>query len=348
MQGAPTRSFASDNNSGVHPRVMQALAEANRDHVLAYGDDAWTQRAEAKLREAFGADARAFFVFNGTGANVLGLAAMMRPWECVLTTEWAHLASDECAAPEKFLGSKVVTIRAPEGKLTPESVKPFVKGIGDQHHAQPRVISITQSTELGTVYRPEEIRALADFAHQRQMYLHVDGARLANAAAALGVPLRAITTDAGVDVLSLGGTKNGLMFGEAVVALRPELAKDMRFLRKQGMQLASKMRFVSAQFEALLTDDLWRESAGHANRMARLLADEASRVPGVKLARPCEANAVFPILPKPAADALLRDWLFYPWNEATGEYRWVCSFDTTEDDVKRFVSALRDAMTKHR
>lgn len=342
MQG-PTRSFASDNNSGVHPRVMEALAAANRDHVLAYGDDVWTARAEARLRETFGEQARGFFVFNGTAANVIGLAAMTRAWHAVLTTEWAHIVNDECNAPEKYLGAKLVPIPTPDGKLTPARVKPHVKGIGDQHHAQPRVISITQSTELGTVYTPAEVRALADFAHEHGLLLHMDGARLANAAAALNLPLRALTTDAGVDMLSFGGTKNGLMFGEAIVALRPELAHDLKFLRKQGMHLASKMRFVAAQFEALLTDDLWRQSAGHANRMARLLAEEAGRA-GVRLARPVEANAVFPILPRAAADRLLKDWLFYPWNEAAGEYRWVCSFDTTEQDVARFGAALRAAL----
>ncbi len=346
MKG-PTRSFASDNNSGVHPRVMRALEDANRDHVLAYGDDPYTEAARRRFKQVLGEHAEAFFVFNGTAANVLGLASLVKPYHAVITSEWAHVAQDECGAPEKHLGTKLLLVAAPDGKLTPERVAPHVKGLGDQHHVQPRVVSITQSTELGTVYTPAEVRALADYCHARGMFLHVDGARIANAAAALGVELRAITTDAGVDVLSFGGTKNGLMFGEAVVLLRAGLADDFRFLRKQGMQLASKMRFVAAQFDALLQDDLWRKSAEHANRMAKLLAAETTKVPGVKLARPVEANAAFPLLPARVAEALQKDWLFYPWDPARGEYRWVCSFDTTEADVKAFVAALRDAMAKH-
>jgi len=341
MQG-PTRSFASDNNSGVHPKVMAALAAANRDHVLAYGDDAFTQRAEAKLREAFGAEA-AFLVFNGTGANVLGLQTLVRPHHAVLCSEHAHIATDECGAPEKHLGCKLLPLPAPEGKLTPAMLEAPLHALGNEHHSQPRVVSITQSTEVGTVYRPEEIRALSDFCHAKGLLLHMDGARLANAAAALGTSLRVLTKDVGVDVLSFGGTKNGLMFGEAVLFFRPGLAAEMKFLRKQGMQLASKMRFVAAQFDALLTDDLWRESAARANRMAALLAREASKVEGVKLARDAEANAVFAILPPETIRAMQQRWLFYTWSEARHEVRWVCSFDTTEDDINRFVADLRDA-----
>jgi threonine aldolase len=343
----PKRGFASDNNAGIHPVILEAIARANVGHALAYGGDPWTERAVARFREHLGSHVDVHFVFNGTGANVLGLSALLKPYHAILCSESAHINVDECGAPEKATGCKLVDIPTPDGKLTPALVEPRIRGLGDQHHVQPRVISISQSTEMGTVYTPEEIRALADLAHRHGLYLHMDGARISNAAAALGVPLRAITTDAGVDVLSFGGTKIGLMMGEAVVVFEPKLAPDFRFLRKQGMQLASKMRFVAAQFDALLRDDLWRRSAEHANRMARLLAAEAARVPGVALARPVEANAVFPILPARAAEALLQDWLFYPWDPARGEYRWVCSFDTTEGDVKAFVSALREAMARH-
>lgn len=335
------RTFASDNNSGVHPKVLEALARVNEGHVLAYGDDPHTAAATARLKAVFGDDAEVFFVFNGTAANVLSLKAMTQPYHAVLCAMGAHIDVDECGAPERFTGCKLLPIPTPDGKLTPDLVAPHVKGVGIQHHAQPRVVSITNSTEVGTVYAPHEVRALADFCHARGLRLHVDGARIANAAASLGVGLRELTRDAGVDALSLGGTKNGLMFGEAVLLFDPTLAGDFKFHRKQAMQLASKMRFVAAQFDALLEDDLWLRNARHANRMARLLAEEAAKVPGVELVRMPQANAVFARLPPAAIPLLQAEVPFYTWDEARHEGRWVASFDTTEDDVLRLVEALR-------
>lgn len=334
------RGFASDNNSGAHPEVLQALARANEGHVLAYGDDPFTQAATARLQEVLGPGAEVFFVFNGTAANVLCLKALTRPYDAVLCAAGAHIDVDECAAPERFLGGKLIPIPTPDGKLTPDLVAPHVKGVGVQHHAQPRVVSITQSTEVGTVYNPGEIKALADWCHARGMRLHVDGARVANAAAALGVGLRGLTRECGVDALSLGGTKNGLLYGEAVVLFDPALAEGFRFHRKQAMQLASKMRFVAAQFGALFEDGLWLRNARHANAMARLLADEAAKVPGVRLSRRPEANAVFARLPPASIPKVQAEWPFYVWDEATHEVRWVCSFDTTEDDVRGLVASL--------
>ena len=334
------RGFASDNWSGVHPRVLEAIARANVEHAPAYGADAWTERAAARVRDALGRpDAEVFPVFNGTGANVLGLSAVTRPWEAVLCAEGSHVSVDECNALERFAGVKLVPVRAPRGKLTPDLLRPHVKGVGSEHHAQPRVVSVTQSTEVGTVYRPEELQALRAFCDEHGLLLHVDGARLANAAATLGGDARAATL--GADVLSLGGTKNGALAAEAVVLLRPGLAPHFRFLRKQGMQLASKMRFVSAQLEALLADGLWLENARHANAMARLLAEEASRVPGVRIEHPVEANAVFARLPTHAIDACMAEVPFYRWEEDSDLVRWVCSFETTPADVRGFVEALR-------
>lgn len=340
------RTFASDNNSGIHPKVLEAIAAANVGHAKAYGDDEHTARATAAIRRLFGERAHPFFVFNGTAANVLGLQALARPHHAVLCAEGAHINVDECNAPERFLGCKLVDVPTPDGKLTPALLEPHVKGIGDQHHAQPRVVSITQSSELGTVYTPQEVRALADFAHERGMVLHMDGARLSNAAAGLGASPRALTADAGVDALSFGGTKNGLLAAEAVVLFDAALAEDFRFLRKQGMQLASKMRFVAAQFEAFLADDLWLRNAQHANRMAQLLAREASKVPGVSLVAPVQANAVFARLPLESIARVQEDVFFYTWDERAGVVRWVCSFDTTEDDVLRLVAALRRHLTR--
>lgn len=335
------RGFASDNNSGVHPKVLEALARVNEGHVLAYGDDPHTERALRRFRDVFGEDAQVFFVFNGTAANVLSLKALTRPYHAVLCAAGAHIDADECGAPERFLGTKLIPVPTPDGKLTPDLVAPHVKGVGVQHHVQPRVVSITNSTEVGTVYRPHEVRALADFAHARDMYLHVDGARIANAAVALGVGLRELTRDCGVDALSFGGAKNGLMYGEAVVLFDPALAEDFLYHRKQAMQLASKMRFVAAQFDALLEGDLWRGNARNANRMARLLAEEAAKVQGVELSRMPEANAVFARLPRESIAPLQREVPFYVWDEARDEVRWVASFDTTEEDVRRFVDAMR-------
>jgi len=338
----PERHFASDNNAPIHPDVLRAIGEANVGHVRAYGDDPWTKAMEERVREHFGRDALAFCAFGGTGANVLGLQALMKPHEAVLCAQGAHIDVDECGAPERYTGCKLIPIATPDGKLTPALVAARVRGVGDQHHVQPRVVAITQSTEVGTVYTPAEIRALADFAHSHAMFLHMDGARISNAAAALGASFRAITTDAGVDVLSFGGTKNGLMGAEAVVFTQGQHAAEFKFLRKQGMQLASKMRFVSTQIATLLSNDLWKKNAEHANAMARRLAEQATAVKGVRLAYPVQANGVFAVLPRAWIAPLQARSFFYVWDEDASVVRWMCSFDTTAEDVDRFASALRE------
>lgn len=341
---APSRSFASDNNAGVHPGVLEAISRANHGHVVAYGDDAYTRSAIKKFEEHFGPDIAVFFTFNGTGANVLSLQSLTRPFHSVLCSAFAHIYVDECGAPEKLTGCKLIPLPHRDGKITLDSVREAYHGIGDQHHSQPRVISITQATEMGTVYKPEEIQALAQFAHAHDMFLHVDGARIANGAVFLGQDLRRATRDLGVDVLSFGGTKNGILGGEAVVFFRRELSRDFLFLRKQSMQLASKMRFIAAQFEALLTNDLWRTTADHANRMARLLEKEVSRVPQVKIVWPVEANGVFAQVPKQAIEKIKQRYFFYTWMEEESIVRWMCSFDTTEEDVARFAEFVAEAV----
>jgi threonine aldolase len=341
----PPRGFASDNFAGAHPDVLAAVVAANEGHAAAYGADPWTAAAEGRFREHFGGGARAFPVFNGTGANVIALRAAARPFEGAICPETAHLNVDECGAPEAIAGIKLLTVVTPDGKLTPELARPRIARVGDQHAIQPRLVSISNATELGTVYRPEETRALARLAHEQGMLLHVDGARLANAAASTGASLAELSADAGVDVLSFGGTKNGLLFGDAVVVFRAELFPGLEFLRKQSLQLASKMRFVSAQFAALLEGDLWLRNARHANAMARRLADAVTGIDGVEITQPVEANAVFATLPRQAMEGLrsqLPDELpFYVWDERRGEVRWMCSWDTTDDDVDGFVAALR-------
>ena len=338
------RGFASDNNAGVHPEILEAVARANDGHVIAYGEDRFTRAAIAKFEEHFGTGIEVFFTFNGTGANVLGLQALCRPYNAVLCSDYAHIYTDECAAPEKFLGSKLIPLPHQDGKITVDLVRHAYHGIGDQHHVQARVISITQSTEMGTVYQPEEIRALADFAHRREMFLHMDGARIANAAVSLGQTLREATRDLGVDVLSFGGTKNGILGGEAVVFFHQDLGKDFLFLRKQGMQLASKMRFIAAQFEALLTNNLWRRSAEHANRMARMLEAELRKIPQVRIAWKVESNGVFAQIPGHAVETIKEQYFYYPWIEEECIVRWMCSFDTTEEDVRDFVSFVAEAV----
>ena len=338
------RGFASDNQAGVHPEVMAAIAAANEGHATAYGGDPWTAQAQQRFIDHFGPAAQAYPVFNGTGANVLCLEALTRPWQGVVCARSAHLNVDECGAPERA-GRKLLVVDTPDGRLTPELVAPLLVRIGDEHVVQPRVISITQSTELGTVYAPGAIAALAEWAHAHGMLLHVDGARLCNAAAALGVPLRALTTDAGVDALSFGGTKNGVMGAEAVVLLRDEVADGFRFRRKQAMQLASKMRFVSAQLDALLAGDLWERCAGHANEMARRLAGAVRDLPGLTITQPVEANAVFAVLAPEATESLQRDWPFYVWDDNTGEVRWMTAWDTTPENVDAFAAAVRTVLS---
>ncbi len=337
-------SFASDNHSGAHPAVLRALERANRGHCPAYGDDPLTIRVERRLARLFGPRAEARLVLTGTAANVIGLRCFTESYHAVFCAASSHLYRHECAAPETFLGAQIVPIPAPDGKLTPALLRPHLRGFGDPHEAQPRAISISQSTECGTVYTPAELRALARLAHRHGMILHVDGARLANAAASLGVPLRALCE--GVDVLSFGGTKNGLIGAEAVLLLRP--ASAFPFFRKQGMQLASKMRFVAAQFLALLEQDLWLKNARHANAMARRLEAAVRGLPGLEITQPVEANAVFARLPRRAVARLRKRFAFYVWDEARSEVRWMTSFDTEPEAVEAFAAAIRRELTASR
>ncbi|UFS58216.1 low specificity L-threonine aldolase [Subtercola endophyticus] len=334
------RGFASDNYAGVHPQVISAIAAANEGHQIAYGEDAYTAKLQEVVKGHFGDAAEAFPVFNGTGANVVGLQSMLPRWGAVVCTATAHIHTDENAAPERVGGLKLLTVETPDGKLTPELVDREAWGWGDEHRAQPLAVSITQTTELGTCYTPDEVRAIAEHAHAHGMTLHMDGARISNAAAYLGVPLAAFTSDAGVDVLSYGGTKNGLLYGEAVVVLNERASVGLTYLRKLDMQLSSKMRFVSAQLIALLGTDLWLESATHSNAMAQRLRAAVERMPGVTITRDTQSNAVFAIVPPGVADALRETFRFYDWNPATGEVRWMCAFDTTESDVDAFAAAL--------
>lgn len=338
------RLFASDNYAGAHPEVLEAIAVANDGHQTSYGEDAYTQALSELFAPHFGEDVTAYPVFNGTGANVVALSAAADRWGAVVCSEVAHIHTDEAGAPEKVAGLKLYPVPAPDGKLTPELVARAAWGFDDEHRAKPQVLSITQSTELGTVYTPVEVSELAEHAHGLGMAVHMDGARVANAAASLGVPVRAFTTDAGVDLLSFGGTKNGMLYGECVLALNPDLDRGLLRIRKHSMQLTSKMRFVSAQLEALLTDDLWLRSAAHANAMAARLAERAAAVPGISIEHPVQANGVFARLPKEVADAAREaGYLFYDWTPDGRVVRWMCSFDTTEDDVDGFVEALADA-----
>ena len=337
------RGFVSDNSATIHPAVLDAIATVNVGHAAGYGHDDYTRGVEKRLEEQFGPDARAFMVFNGSGATVCCLRAACRPWQAVICAETAHINVDECGAPEALAGVKLLTTPTEHGKLTPELVESKLTRVGDEHAAQPRVVSISQCTELGTVYSVRETERLADLAHANGLLLHVDGARLANAAAALDLPLKTLTTDAGVDIVSFGGTKNGLLVGEAVITLVPELAAGFEYIRKQTLQLASKMRFIAAQFDALLDDELWLECATHANAMAKMLAERVGEIDGVGLTRPVETNAVFATLPRRAIDALQHQFAFYVWDEARDEVRWMCSWDTTEEDVDAFASAVVEA-----
>ncbi|MBC6459152.1 low specificity L-threonine aldolase [Actinomadura sp. HBU206391] len=336
------RGFASDNHAGVHPEVLAALGAANGGHQAAYGEDVYTAGLRDVFREHFGERTEVYPVFNGTGANVVGLQAMCDRWGAVVCTGDAHLNLDECGAPEKLAGLKLLAVPAADGKLTPELIGARVRGMAGQHHAQPQVVSLTQSTELGTVYTAEEIMAICAHAHDLGMLVHVDGSRLANAAASLDLPLRAFTTDVGVDVLSFGGTKNGLLLGEAIVVLNPDAVRGTVFLRKAATQLASKMRFVSAQLLALLEGDLWLRNARHSNAMAQRLATAIADLPGVSVVRPVQANAVFAVIPPDVADRVRKRFSFHTWDEATGEARLMTAFDTTEDDVDAFAAALAE------
>jgi len=340
------RGFASDNYAGVHPEILDAIAAANAGHQIAYGEDVYTARLQEVFASHFGDQSQTLPVFNGTGANVVGLQSMLPRWGAVVCTSTAHIHTDEAGAPERVAGIKLLTVDAPDGKLTPALIDEQAWGWGDEHRAQPLVVSITQTTELGTAYTPEEIRAIADHIHPLGMKLHMDGARISNAAATLGLPLRAFTTDAGVDVLSFGGTKNGMLYGEAIVVLNPAASEGLHYLRKMNMQLSSKMRFVSAQLIALLTDDLYLRSARHANAMAARLrgALEAGiadgSITGVAFSQETQANGVFATLPAGVADRLREHFRFYDWDASRNEVRWMCAFDTSEQDIDDFVAAL--------
>ncbi|MGW5517140.1 threonine aldolase family protein [Nocardia africana] len=340
------RDFASDNCAGVHPEVLASLASANGGHQAAYGEDDYTAHLRDVFRLHFGERAESFPLFNGTGANVVALQALLPRWGAVVAAQSAHINTDECGAPEKVAGMKIYPVPTCDGKLTPDSIDLQAFGWSDEHRARPSAVSITQSTELGTCYSAAEIRAICDHAHELGMLVHLDGARLANAAASLDMPLRSITTDVGVDVLSFGGTKNGLLFGEAVVVLNPDAVRDIAYLRKMSMQLASKMRFISVQLETLLAGDLWLRSAAHANAMAKRLEIAVLGIGGIEVVRPVQANAVFAILPHEVSKRLQKRYRFQIWNEHTGEVRWMCAFDTTEDDIDGFADALADEMSR--
>lgn len=338
------KSFASDNNSGVHPDILKAILEANSGHALAYGDDIYTKEADKIFEKHFGPNIDAYFMFNGTAANVLGLKAITNSFNSIICADIAHINTSECNAVEIFTGCKLLTIPSNDGKITIEQVKRHMHTLGEQHHAQPKVISITQATEMGRVYKIEEIKKLADFAHKNNMLLHMDGARLSNAVARLGVKLRDISVDAGVDVLSFGGTKNGGMSGEAIIFFDKSLSKDFKYIRKQGMQLTSKMRFISAQFIALLSNDLWLKNASHANKLAKILEKELRKIPEIKITQEVETNAIFAILPKALIPKIQEKYFFYVWNEETSEVRFMTSFDTTEEDIMSFVKVIKETM----
>jgi threonine aldolase len=348
---AAKKSFGSDNHSGIHPDILQAISAANHGDYHGYGADPFTRQAEQLFKDRLGEGIAVFLVFNGTGANVLGIKAVTRTYNAVIAAGSAHLHVDECGAPENFTGCKIKLIDSPDGKLTVEQIEKILVGRGDQHHVQAKVVSIAQASELGTVYKPHEIRAIADYIHGRGMVLHMDGSRIANAAAGLGCSLKEITADCGVDVLSFGGTKNGMMMGEAVVFFDGDsaAAREFMYLRKQGMQLFSKMRFLAAQYVAYFSNDLWLKNANHANAMASMLAGEVEQIPQLQIAYPVESNAVFVKMPGEYIDRLLEHYFFYVWEELdedTAIVRWMNSFDTTEEDIAGFVKTLKQVLDK--
>jgi threonine aldolase len=335
------RGFASDNNSGIHPEILNALSAANEGHAVGYGGDEFTEKAISRFKQEFGEQTEVYFVFNGTGANVLSLSTLTRSFHSIICAETAHIQVDECGAPEKFTGSKLLPVATIKGKITPEGIAKYLHGFDFEHHSQPGIISISQVTELGTVYTVEEIKAITSLAHQYGLFVHMDGARIANAAVSLDLPFRAFTVEAGVDVLSFGGTKNGMMMGEAVLFFNPELSKNSKYIRKQSMQLFSKMRFVSAQFLAYFENDLWKKSATHSNQMARLLEKHVREIPDIQLTQEVEANGVFAIVPHEIIPLLQEKYFFYMWDEHRSEVRWMTSFDTQEEDILNFVALIK-------
>lgn len=339
------RGFASDNNSGIHPAVLEAISNINKGHTIGYGDDDYTKLAINIFKQHFGENIDIYFVFNGTGANVLALNTLSQPFNSIICASTAHIMVDECGAPEKTTGCKLIPIETADGKLTPELIIPHLHNFGFEHHSQPKVISISQVTELGTLYTVEEIRAIANLAHQHNMFLHLDGARIANAAVALNKSFKEFTVDAGVDAVSFGGTKNGLMFGEAVLFFNKKQSLNTKYLRKQETQLYSKMRYIAAQFIAYFENDLWKTNAKHSNRLAKVLYNEIKKL-GIEATQQVDANGVFAIIPDAIRDELTKSFFFYPWNEAKHEVRWMTSFDSTEADIQNFVQLLKQLLSK--
>jgi threonine aldolase len=335
------KSFGSDNNSGIHPDIMNAIVKANKSHAIGYGDDDTTKEADEILKFIFGKDITPYYVFNGTGANIVALQSATKPYNSIITAETGHINVDECGAPAKFTGCMIKEINTLDGKLTPELIENKLNGFGDQHHSQPKLIYLSQSTELGTVYSLNEIKQICNLAHKNNMYVYMDGSRLANACAKLNISMRKISRDCGVDILSLGGTKNGMMIGEVVIAFRPELSENLKYYRKQSAQLYSKMRFVSAQYIAYFNNDLWLKNASNANSMAKLLSSHLSNISEVEITQKVEANAVFLTVPKHIINKLLEHYFFYVWNAQTNEIRLVCSWDTTKQDVEHFIKLLK-------
>ncbi len=350
-------SFGSDNHSGVHPLIMDAIVKENQNFKVSYGEDPFTKEVLGKLENLLGGNCKALFVINGTGANVVALSSFLSSYQSVLAPCTAHINVDECGAPEKFSGSKIIPLPSPDGKITPDIVKSALINFGDQHHAQPRILSISQPTELGTLYTPQEVKALADLMHEHNCYLHMDGSRISNAAESLGMPIKSFTADCGVDVLSFGGTKNGLLMGEAVVVFNTNNAPDtpsqnnnatfaqiVKFVRKQATQLYSKNRFIAAQFNAYLTDDLYLKLAGQSNAMAKYLEELLKEIPQVTISKKVESNAVFAILPAWLTAKLQEKYYFYTWNEETGEVRWMCSFNTRKENIEEFVAYIKEVI----
>jgi threonine aldolase len=343
MKTMNKKGFASDNNSGVHPEIMNSLQEANKGHVTGYGTDIYTEKAIQLFKELFGEETDVYFVFNGTGANVLSISTLTDSFHSVICPSTAHIMIDECGAPEKFSGCKLIPVSTPDGKLTPELILPHLHGFDFEHHSQPKIISISQVSELGTSYTVEEIQSITNLAHSHGLYVHLDGARIANAAVSLNLPFRAFTKDAGVDVVSFGGTKNGMMFGEAVLFFNKELSVNAKYLRKQSTQLYSKMRFIAAQFIAYFENDLWKKNAMHSNSMAKILAEKVTYL-GVKITQQVDANGVFAILDDEIGNQLKKEYFFYPWDESRHEVRLMTSFDTTVEDIDNFCLLLENLL----
>jgi threonine aldolase len=336
------RGFASDNNAGIHPEILDEIIAVNKGHVVGYGSDIYTEQALNIFKEFFGSNTETFFVFTGTAANVLCLSGITRSWNSVITSSSSHMEQDECGAPEKLTGCKILTVDTPDGKITTDLIERHMHGFDFEHHSQPKVISISQATEMGTVYSSAEIRKIADFSHNKGMFLHIDGARISNAAVTLNLPFKTFTTDAGVDILSFGGTKNGMMLGEAICFLQPGLSGDFKYIRKQSMQLASKMRFISAQYIAYFRNDLWKKCASNSNAMAIKLADKLQQFKEIRITQAVQSNGVFVVMPVDVAEKMRDHYFFYPWNEKTSEYRLMTSWDTTEEDINDFAVLLSE------